>query len=91
MHQAAAIVERDGTSTADAIAREIYGVTWEKARVALNNARTKGLVHCIGRVEGDKSGQRAGIFAPGPAPKKPAPNRPAHHLHSVWGAQVSQH
>lgn len=86
LHTVTAIVKRDGKASVEDILREVEGVTRQQVLAALNNARQKGLVHCIGRDRQGKCGQQPGVFAPGPAPEKaPAPRRyEAHPLHSIW-------
>jgi hypothetical protein len=65
----AAMIKEHGPQTAVMLVPHFPQHTCEQIRAALNNANDQKLVHRIGRVG------RFGLYAHGPAPKIPPPDR----------------
>jgi hypothetical protein len=64
-----AVIKEHGNQTAETLMPHFPQHTREQLRAALNNANDQKLVHRVGRVG------RFGLYAAGPAPRLPPPER----------------
>lgn len=73
------LVELHRKATADQLVRDPYCEGYTRAQIvtALRNAAHFGHIHCVGRIVSSRAANaRAGVYEPGPAPKKPAKAEP---------------